>query len=70
MRPQVTQLLGKPMAAWMDMQTADSLVSELVTIFTVVVLGKKDTERQIAASGLSKQIFFPRSPQSIIRPTL
>lgn len=29
---QVAQLLGKPMAAWMDMQIVNPLVSELVTI--------------------------------------
>lgn len=58
----MAQLLGKPVAAWMDMQIADPLVVELVTVFTVVVLGKKDMERQIVVSGLSKRIFFQDLP--------
>lgn len=58
------------MVVWMDTQIAHMLVFELVTIFTVVVLGRKDTDRQIAVCGLSEKNFFSRPPLSIPRPTL
>lgn len=58
----MAQLAGKPMAAWADMQIANPLVSELVTVFIVM---NKSTEKQIAVFGLSKIFPFPSPPQSI-----
>ena len=61
----MAQFLGKPMVAWMDMQIAHIPVFEMVAIFIVVVLGKKNTDRQIAVSGLSKKNFFFRDLTSL-----